>query len=94
MNKQFVAFFFAAAAAAGVRAEDHSDPLAFRPDTLVLSRSVYEGTPSLLVPGVTVLPPGCVAGTVNVPLIAGRHDAGRRDLQHAHRRRHVSRRLQ
>jgi hypothetical protein len=43
----------------------------FRPNTLVLSRSVYVGTPSLLVPGVTVLPPGCVAGTVNVPLIAG-----------------------
>ena len=71
MNKQFVAFFLAAAAAAGVRAQDHSDPPAFRPDTLVLSRSVYEGTASLLVPGVTVLPPGCVAGTVNVPLIAG-----------------------
>jgi hypothetical protein len=74
VNKQFVAFFFAAAAAAaaaGVRAQDHSDSLAFRPDTLVLSRSVYEGTASLLVPGVTVLPPGCVAGTVNVPLIAG-----------------------
>ncbi|HSY96299.1 MAG TPA: hypothetical protein VK793_11825 [Steroidobacteraceae bacterium] len=71
MNKQFVAFFLAAAAAAGVRAQDRSDPPAFRPDTLVLSRSVYEGTASLLVPGVTVLPPGCVAGTVNVPLIAG-----------------------
>ena len=71
MNKQFVAFFLAAAAAAGVRAEDHSDQFALRPDTLVLSRSVYEGTASLLVPGVTVLPPGCVAGTVDVPLIAG-----------------------
>ncbi len=71
MNKQFVALLFAAAAAAGVRAEDHSDQPAFRPDTLVLSRSVYVGTPSLLVPGVTLLPPGCVAGTVNVPLIAG-----------------------
>lgn len=71
MNKQFLAFFFAAAATAGVRAEDNSAQLAFRPDTLVLSRSVYEGTASLLVPGVTVLPPGCVAGTVNVPLIAG-----------------------
>jgi len=43
----------------------------FQTDSLVLSRSVYAGTPSLLVPGVTVLPPGCVAGTVNVPLIAG-----------------------
>jgi hypothetical protein len=71
VNKQLVAFFVAAAAAAGAPAEDRSDQLAFRPDTLVLSRSVYEGTPSLLVPGVTLLPPGCVAGTVNVPLIAG-----------------------
>jgi len=71
VNKQFLAFFFAVAATAGVRAEDNSAQLAFRPDTLVLSRSVYEGTASLLVPGVTVLPPGCVAGTFNVPLIAG-----------------------
>jgi hypothetical protein len=47
------------------------DHFHFIPDTLVLSRSVYVGTPSLLVPGVTVLPPGCVAGTVNVELIAG-----------------------
>jgi len=71
VNKQFLAFFVAVTAMAGVRAEDHSSQFAFRPDTLVLSRSVYVGTPSLLVPGVTVLPPGCVAGTVNVPLIAG-----------------------
>jgi hypothetical protein len=55
-----------------VRADDdHSRGFEFKPDTLVLSRSVYMGTPSLLVPGVTLLPPGCVAGTVNVPLIAG-----------------------
>jgi hypothetical protein len=51
--------------------DDHSRGFEFKPDTLVLSRSVYMGTPSLLVPGVTLLPPGCVAGTVNVPLIAG-----------------------
>ena len=43
----------------------------FQPHSLVLTRSVYVGAPSLLVPGVTVLPPGCVAGTVKVPLIAG-----------------------
>jgi hypothetical protein len=49
----------------------HSDRFEFQPGTLILTRSVYVGTPSLLVPGVTVLPPGCVAGTVNVPLIAG-----------------------
>jgi hypothetical protein len=58
--------------AGGVQAaEDRSGQFKFQPDTLVLSRSVYVGTPSLLVPNVTVLPPGCVAGTVDVPLIAG-----------------------
>jgi hypothetical protein len=51
--------------------DDHHDRFQFVPGTLVLTRSVYVGTPSLLVPGVTVLPPGCVAGNVNVPLIAG-----------------------
>jgi hypothetical protein len=62
----------AVALAGGARADDdHFGGFNFRPDTLVLSRSVYVGTPSLLVPGVTVLPPGCVAGTVNVPLVAG-----------------------
>lgn len=51
---------------------DHDrDHFEFQPGTLVLSRSVYVGTPDLLVPGVTVLPPGCVAGNVNVPQIAG-----------------------
>ncbi len=43
----------------------------FQPHSLVLSRSVYSASPSALVPGVTVLPPGCLAGNVNVPLIAG-----------------------
>jgi hypothetical protein len=42
----------------------------FFPGTLVLSRSVYEGKPSSVVVGET-LPPGCVAGNVNIPLIAG-----------------------
>jgi hypothetical protein len=42
----------------------------FRPNTLVLSRSVYAGTPQTVTVGQT-LPPGCVAGTVSVPLIAG-----------------------
>jgi hypothetical protein len=34
----------------------------FRPGNLVVSRSVYVGTPGLLQPGVTVLPPGCTSG--------------------------------
>jgi hypothetical protein len=53
------------------RAQDDSDFPGFKPGTLVLTRSVYVGTASLLVPGVTLLPPGCVNETVNVPLIAG-----------------------
>ena len=72
MNKSLLAGSIAIIAVASVHADDHpSDRFEFKPDTLVLSRSVYVGTPSLLVPGVTLLPPGCVAGTVNVPLIAG-----------------------
>jgi hypothetical protein len=67
-----LALAVAVALAGGARADDdHFGGFNFRPDTLVLSRSVYVGTPSLLVPGVTLLPPGCVAGTVNVPLVAG-----------------------
>ena len=34
----------------------------FMPGNLVVSRSVYTGTPGLLQPGVTVLPPGCTSG--------------------------------
>jgi hypothetical protein len=36
----------------------------FKPGNLVVSRSVYTGTASLLSPGVTVLPPGCTSGCV------------------------------
>jgi hypothetical protein len=72
VNRASLALAVAVALAGGARADDnHFGGFNFRPDTLVLSRSVYVGTPSLLVPGVTVLPPGCVAGTVNVPLVAG-----------------------
>jgi hypothetical protein len=38
----------------------------FLPDTLVLSRSVYVGTPSTVTVGEN-LPPGCVAGNVSIP---------------------------
>jgi hypothetical protein len=72
VKRASLAFVPVAALAAGVQADNHhSRGFEFEPDTLVLSRSVYAGTPSLLVPGVTLLPPGCVAGTVDVPLIAG-----------------------
>jgi hypothetical protein len=40
----------------------------FVPDTLVVSRSVYEGTASTVTVGET-LPPGCVAGPVTLPLL-------------------------
>jgi hypothetical protein len=42
----------------------------FTPDTLVLSRSVYPGNAAAVTVGQT-LPPGCVAGNVSVPLLAG-----------------------
>ncbi|HEY2646658.1 MAG TPA: hypothetical protein VGI34_06775 [Candidatus Acidoferrales bacterium] len=78
MKKALLALAVSMALAAGIHAGpddddhfDHFDHFDFKPGSLVLTRSVYVGTPSLLVPGTTVLPPGCVAGTVNVPLIAG-----------------------
>jgi hypothetical protein len=71
MNKSLIAIAVFAAVSGAVQANDTSQDFAFKPDTLVLTRSVYEGTPSLLVPGVTVLPPGCVPLTANVALIAG-----------------------
>jgi hypothetical protein len=84
VKKVLLALALAVALAGGVRAGndddrdyDHHgyDRFEFQPGTLVLTRSAYVGYPSLLVPGVTVLPPGCVGGTtgisVTVPLIAG-----------------------
>jgi hypothetical protein len=54
-----------------VAADDHDfDFFGFVPDTLVVSRSVYTGTSSTVTVGQT-LPPGCVAGSVSVPLLAG-----------------------
>jgi hypothetical protein len=57
-------------AAVGMIADDEHDRdrFEFAPDTLVLSRSVYEGTAGTVTIGQT-LPPGCVAGNVSVPNI-------------------------
>jgi hypothetical protein len=44
--------------------------LVFRPNTLVLSRSVYAGDAGTVSVGQT-LPPGCVPRTVTLPLLAG-----------------------
>src|SRR3984957_7449671 len=81
VKKALLAVAVSIAMAGGIQAgndhddDHHSDHFEFQPGTLVLTRSVYVGTPSLLVPGVTVLPPGCVGGTtgisVRVPLIGG-----------------------
>src|SRR5271156_4955787 len=51
-------------------ADDSSLPFRFLPDTLVLSRSTYAGNASTVTVGQT-LPPGCVPGTVTIPLLAG-----------------------
>ena len=71
MKRAIFALALAISLAGGLRADDdHSDQFEFKPDTLVLSRSVYAGTPSTVTIG-QILPPGCVAGTVPVPLLAG-----------------------
>lgn len=70
-----IAMFAISQAGKAQDSDRQSDHFEFKPGTLVLTRSVYVGTPDLLVPGVTVLPPGCTGGTtgisVTVPLIAG-----------------------
>jgi len=54
--------------------DHHFHEFRFQPDSLVLSRTVYAGNASTVVPG-EPLPPGCQGGatglTVQVPLIAG-----------------------
>src|ERR1700719_3160077 len=70
VKKALLALAVSIALAGGIQA-GNDDNFKFEPGTLVLTRSVYVGTPSLLVPGATVLPPGCVALTANVPLMAG-----------------------
>ena len=67
MKKALLVVAFCVALAGSIqpaRAQDHDSYFpGFKPNTLVLTRSVYVGTPDLLVPGVTVLPPGCVTNT-------------------------------
>jgi hypothetical protein len=65
---------FAVTATIALQANDDqsSNPAQFKfqPNSLVLSRSVYAGDANTVAPGQT-LPPGCVAGNVTLPLIAG-----------------------
>lgn len=64
--------FFAGAYVSKVKAADRDDHdrIHFRSGSLVLSRSVYAGTAATVTPGQT-LPPGCVAGTVTLPVLGG-----------------------
>lgn len=62
--------FFLKAADGDDHDRDRSRHFEFKPNTLVLSRSVYAGTPGSVIVG-QVLPPGCVAGTVTLPLLGG-----------------------
>jgi hypothetical protein len=54
--------------------DHHFGEFRFAPDSIVLSRSVYTGNASTVIPG-EALPPGCLGGatglTVQVPLTAG-----------------------
>jgi hypothetical protein len=74
--KRTLIFAALALAAASMSAQsDHGDNrdqgrFEFKNGTLVVSRTVYAGTPATVTVG-QILPPGCVAGTVNVPLLAG-----------------------
>jgi hypothetical protein len=52
------------------RDQDPSRRFEFKPGTLVLSRSVYAGNAGTVTVGQT-LPPGCVAGTVTLPVLGG-----------------------
>jgi hypothetical protein len=65
---------FAMTATIALKANDDksSDAQQFKfpPNSLVLSRSVYTGDANTVTAGQT-LPPGCVAGNVTLPLIAG-----------------------
>jgi hypothetical protein len=86
VKKAFLALAVAVALAGGVRAnDDHDDKkkdddhFEFKGGTLILSRSVYAGTPSILTPlpslTPTKLPPGCVVPPAipadNPPVPAG-----------------------
>lgn len=69
-NKILAGAAIALFGATAATAQDQGTGFQFKPNSLVLSRSVYAGDASTVTPGQT-LPPGCVAGNVLVPLIAG-----------------------
>ena len=54
----------------GAHDDDDGGRKFFRPGNLVVSRSVYTGEASTVTVGQT-LPPGCVAGTITLPVLGG-----------------------
>lgn len=75
MKKILLLAAFALAATPMLLAQDSDDHdrsrhFEFKPNTLVLSRSVYAGNAGTVTAGQT-LPPGCVAGTITLPLLGG-----------------------
>jgi len=65
-----VAFAVTGRTRLGAHDDDNNGKTFFRPGNLVVSRSVYAGDASTVTVGQT-LPPGCVAGTVTLPLLGG-----------------------
>jgi hypothetical protein len=66
----FVALTLAAASLSAQSGPDNGGSFKFKNNSLVVSRNVYTGTAATVTVGQT-LPPGCVTGSVKVPLLAG-----------------------
>jgi hypothetical protein len=64
LKKAFILSALAVATSSALAAQE------FKPNSLVLSRSVYSGDASTVSVGQT-LPPGCIAKTVTLPLLSG-----------------------
>ena len=64
MKRAFILAALAVATSTGLVAQE------FKPNSLVLARSVYSGDASTVSVGQT-LPPGCIARTVTLPLLTG-----------------------
>jgi hypothetical protein len=76
----------------GMRADDDAQ-FHFIPNSLVVSRSVYAGTADTVTVRQT-LPPGCVAGTVVVPVLAGGSANVKGHMRHRRCQRDLPNRLQ
>ena len=61
MNTRFAVALLATTALGGTFAYADDDFFFFRPGDLLVAKAVYDANANILVPGVTQLPPGCVA---------------------------------